>query len=132
MVTSEKLAARTYPGIQELHSKLKKLIDSLCVSPISHPSGRVFFSSRSRNEIYTRPLDSLCSVVEKLLTQEDSQYELSADARTALSTALSNAHHFAAVIFFYFYNSHTLRLLFDTKQHIDDAYAQYGHILNTS
>ena len=129
MVTSEKLAVRTYPGIQELHSKLKTLTDSLSLSQISHPPELLSFSHRFRRQLYLDSFDSIFAVVEKLLAQDDPQYELSADARIALRTTLSNAHHFVAVILPLFYDCETLLFLFDSKQHIDDVYGQYGHHL---
>ena len=110
MVTSEKLAARTYPGIQELHSRLKEYIYTLSPrhSPISHPPERVPFPRPFHNTLYTSPFDSVCSAVKNLLLRVD---QLSADARITLHTTLNNPHHFVAFILPYFYNSETLLLL---------------------
>lgn len=128
MLTPKRLAARTYPGIQELHSNLKKLTDSLSRPRMSHPAELRSFSGRFRQALRTRSFDDVSTVVERLLAQED---ELSADARIALHTTLGNAHHFVAVILPLFYEEKTLLLLCDSKQQIDLAYSEYGRLLST-
>ena len=114
MVTSEKLSAWTYPGIQELHSKLKSLIDSLSLSPISHHAEHRSISSNIRYHLNSLSFHNVSIVLERLL---DAQTELSADARITLHTTLSNANHFVAVILPLFYNRVTLLLLYDDKLH---------------
>jgi hypothetical protein len=128
MVTPEKLAARTYPGIQELHSKLKSLTDSLSQPRISHNAQPRPFPPSFRQYLYACSFNSVSAVVERLLSQV---HELSADARIALHTTLSNAHHFVAVILPLFYEHETLLVLCDSKQHIDLAYSEHGRLLTT-
>ena len=57
---------------------------------------------------------------------DDTSSGLSADGRITLRTALGNPQHFAAVILQHFYELQLLLQLFDTKQHVDDAYSYYG------
>jgi len=78
-----------------------------------------------RNILYGQSFSSVAFSINKLLAQDDSEYELSADGRITLRTTLSNAHHFAAIILSHFYNSELLLILFDTKQSVDDIYSQY-------
>jgi len=117
MATSEKLAVRTYPGLQELHSQLQKFKNYF--PQISNTNSRKPLSKRTRNILYGCSFSSVAFSINKLLAQDDSEYELSADGRITLRTTLSNAHHFAAIILSHFYNSELLLILFDTKQSVD-------------
>jgi len=132
MATPEDLACRTYPGVQELHSKLKTLTATLSWPRISYPAEASAFLNAHRNELRNELLalscDPICGVVERLL---QTQHELSADARIALYSTLSNAHHFVAVILPLFYEHEALLVLCDSKQHIDIAYSKYGRHLST-
>ena len=117
MATSEKLAVRTYPGLQELHSQLQKFKNYF--PQISNTSSRKPLSKRTRNILYGRSFSSVAFSINKLLGQDDSEYELSAEGQITLRTTLSNAHHFTAIIPSHFYNSELLLILFDTKQSVD-------------
>src|SRR5436190_13233583 len=122
MTTSEKLAIRTYPGLQELHSQLQKLKN--CFPQISNTSQQPL-SRQTCNILYSRSFNSVAFSINKLLAQDDEEYKLSADGRITLRTTLSNAHHFAVIILSHFYDPELLLILFDTKQHIDDIYSRY-------
>ena len=63
---------------------------------------------------------------------DDTSSGLSADGRITLRTALGNPQHFAAVILQHFYELQLLLQLFDTKQHVDDAYSYYGTFFTNS
>ena len=65
-------------------------------------------------------------LVNGTIAPTNENYGLSADGRITLRTALSNAHHFVGIILQHFYNLELFLLLFDTKQHIDDAYSVYN------
>ena len=90
MTTSEKLAIRTYPGLQELHSQLQKLKN--CFPQISNTSQQPL-SRQTRNILYSRSFNSVAFSINKLLAQDDEEYKLSADGRITLRTTLSNAMH---------------------------------------
>src|SRR5205814_1300793 len=85
-----------------------------------------FLSKYKRKELYRRSFQSLASILEQLLAMDDTSSGLSADGRITLRTALGNPQHFAAVILPHFYELQLLLQLFDTKQHVDDAYSYYG------
>src|SRR5437773_1767670 len=55
MVTSEKLAGRMYPGLQELYLRLQKLAQN--ISPVSDISRQTSLSQRTRNILYSSPFD---------------------------------------------------------------------------
>jgi len=54
---------------------------------------------------------------------------LSAEARNTLWSALSTAHHYAAVILLHFYEIDTLDILCKTPEHIRTLYSKHGRLL---
>ena len=124
MDTSEILAVWTYSGLQELHLQLQKFKNYF--PQISNTSSRKPLSKRTRNILYGRSFSSVAFSINKLLAQDDSENKLSTDGQITLRTTLSNAYHFGAIILSHIYDPELLLILFDTKQHIDDIYSQYG------
>src|SRR5437667_5950458 len=122
MATSMKLANRTYPGLQELYFRLRKWTDPN-FSPIMLGHQLPFLSKYRRKELYCRSFQSIVSILELLLSMDDVSSELSADRQITLRTALGNPQHFAVIVLQHFYEPQLLLQLFDTKQHINDAYS---------
>ena len=96
--------------------------------------------SSLRHQLFIRSFDSVAGVIETLMPPKDDdakdndakdEYLLSPDARIALHSALTNAHHFAAVILPHFYQHDTLDLLCNNKEHIQLAYSEYGQLLRS-
>ena len=114
-------ASKTYPGIQELYATIKKLTVLQNFGRIFHPTGLNSESISSlRHQLFIHSFDSVASVIETLMPPKD-EYLLSLDARIALRSAFTNAHHFAAVILPHFYQHDTLDLLCNNKEHIQLA-----------
>jgi hypothetical protein len=123
--TPADLAVITYPGLQEVHSKMSEL--TRCLPQACHNATEpVPFRGRCSQRIYDDSFHSLANVVEALL---DPNHKLSADARVTLRTALSKAPQFASIILPLFININTLHLLCGDKQLIDTAYAEYSRRL---
>lgn len=103
------------------------LVDRL--TRVSHKPQRVPFSDFYRQELYNIAFDPVSRVVESLL---DRECKLSADARMALRSTLSNAHHFAAVLLPLFYDAETLDLLCKDKQSTDATHSEFARRLDAS
>ena len=64
-------AIRTYPGIQELHSKLKNRTEMLSQPRISYPAKPPSTFNHYRHDLLTSSCDSVSTVVESLLETQD-------------------------------------------------------------
>ena len=114
MATSTKLANRTYPGLQELYFRLRKWTDAN-FSPITLDHQLPFLSKYRRKELYRRSFELIPSILEQLLSMDDTSSVLSAGGWITLHTALGNPQHFAAMVLQHFYKYQLLLQLFDTK-----------------
>jgi hypothetical protein len=87
---------------------------------------------RRRTNLCHRSFERIAPILEPLVSPDHERYLLSSDARLALRSALTNAHHFTAIILPLFMRRTTLGQLCDTKQHIDDAYSIFGGLVASS
>ena len=126
MAISEKLAVRTYPGLQELYSRLQTSTKNFI--RINDPNTLQRSTKGGRRNLFLKSFDIIASLLEEILIDTT----LSADARITLQTALGSPQYFAAVFLPHFYELGLLQQLCDTKQHIEDAYSQYSNFFTKS
>ena|ERR1700689_592007 len=129
--TPAHLRVITYPGVQELFTNMSALRESRGFNPVSHRPGQpVPFRKSLRQKLFRTTFEPLAGIIDTILNPE---YDISADARITLRTALSNPPQFAALILSQFFHRDTL-LFFcgDTSSNVDALYAEYGRRLSCS
>jgi len=117
MASSEKLAVRTYPGLQELHSQLQKFKNYF--PQISNTSSRkLFLNEHAMFYMVVHLIPSHSVLINCWLKMIQNTNYLLTDVLLSVLRTQSNAHHFALIILSHFYNSELLLILFDTKQSV--------------
>lgn len=128
--TPQKLARRTYPGLQELYHRLQELRANVPVIVKKNPQ-RVLTTS-ARSFLCSSAFEPVGLCLEKLIADDDTLKEMTADGRVTLRTALSNAQYFAAVILMHFYERELLVELFEAPHHIHNGYSLFVEHFLTS
>lgn len=122
----------TYPGLQDLHSTLKRLAHSFNAPSISFQSGATSMDKRARHQLRAASFNAVARVVETLVAGNDPQYQLSAESRVTLRTAISAAPQYVAFILPLFYDPGTLEQICGARKGIDEAYSDHGDALKHS
>jgi hypothetical protein len=130
VAASEKPFPRTYPGLQELDTRIHQIAATLPYDQPKYQHNKPFpFPKRYRQYLYTAAFRPAATILESLLESDD---ELSAEGRIVLRSALGYPRQLAAILLHRFYDPQLLPHLFDNETHIIDSYSKFGQLLSPS
>lgn len=130
--TSEKLAARTYPALQEFHQKVNEVMNALDIKPLPNTQSRSkdSISPALRSALISRQLKAMARVLNTLYSSDDSDKDdsrsLTPKARVILHSVTGSAPYFASIFLPRFFDTSFLKHLLNSRSFMDDIYSQFG------
>ena len=126
--TSRKLAAQTYPALQEFLEKLTGIVAEKGYQPLLDDTAQSILSPKDRRQLFNRQRSSMADVLNQLHCPVDSaEFEdsLSPEARIILRSVTGSAPYFASLFLPFFYEDSLLLKLANSKKSIDDLFNKF-------